>query len=307
MTRRLWLYMAGAAALWGASYMFIKVALEDTSEGFIIFARTMLGALVLVPLGLRAGALRPILQRKRATLLLASLQVAIPFGLITWGERWVDSGLAGILVASAPIWVALIALRADAEERSHGWALVGTLTGMVGVGLLFGVDLSGDANELLGGGMIVIAALAYALAGFVVKRNFVGVPPVGVAASTMVVSAAVYAPLAIVTFPERMPDSETVGSLLVLGAGGTGVAFLLYYTLMAELGPARASVIAYIAPAFAVVYGVTLLDETLTISTIAGLLLILGGSWLAAQGRLPAWLSRIGPSRSSVPAPVRAR
>lgn len=299
--------MLGAAAMWGASYMFIKVALEDTSEGFIIFVRTVLGALVLVPLGLRAGALQPLLQRKRATLLLAALQVAVPFGLITAGQNWVDSGLAGILVASAPIWVALIALRVDQAERSHGWGLVGVLTGMVGVALLFGVDLSGDVNELLGGAMIVLAALAYALAGFVVKRNFAGVPPVGVAASTMVVSATLYLPWAALSLPTQTPQIETIGSLLALGAGGTGVAFLLYYTLIDELGPARSSVIAYIAPAFAVAYGVLLLDEPLTVTTIGGLVLILGGSWLGAQGRLPARLSRSGPSRSSAPEPVRAR
>jgi drug/metabolite transporter (DMT)-like permease len=155
--------------------------------------------------------------------------------------------------------------------------------------------------------MILGAALSYALAALVVKRRFTGVPSVGVAASTIALSAIAYLPLAALTWPASTPGADTIACLFALGAGGTGIAFLLYYALIAEYGPARAAVIAYIAPAFAVVYGVVLLDESLTAGTIAGLLLILAGSWLAAQGRLPARLSRTGLSRSSEPAPVRAR
>jgi len=299
--------MAIAAALWGASYMFIKVALDDdVSEGAIIFIRTALGAAVLVPLALRAGALRPLLERGWWNVVIAGLQVIVPFALITWGENKVPSALAGILVASSPLFIALLAIRLDSAERARGWSLVGVLLGMAGVVLLFGVDLSGDGDTLVGGLMILGAALSYALAALVVKRRFTGVPSVGVAASTIALSAVAYLPLAVLTWPTSTPGADTIASLLALGAGGTGIAFLLYYALIAEYGPARAAVIAYIAPAFAVVYGVVLLDESLTVGTIAGLLLILAGSWLAAQGRLPG-LSRTGLSRSSEPAPVRAR
>jgi drug/metabolite transporter (DMT)-like permease len=299
--------MAIAAALWGASYMFIKVALDDdVSEGAIIFIRTALGAAVLVPLALRAGALRPLLERGWWNVVIAGLQVIVPFALITWGENKVPSALAGILVASSPLFIALLAIRLDSAERARGWSLVGVLLGMAGVVLLFGVDLSGNSDTLVGGLMILGAALSYALAALVVKRRFTGVPSVGVAASTIALSAVAYLPLAVLTWPTSTPGADTIASLLALGAGGTGIAFLLYYALIAEYGPARAAVIAYIAPAFAVVYGVVLLDESLTVGTIAGLLLILAGSWLAAQGRLPG-LSRTGLSRSSEPAPVRAR
>src|SRR6476646_9385632 len=137
--------MAFTAALWGASYMFIKVALDDgLSEGFIICVRTVLGALVLAPLALRAGALPMLLARRRSIVALALAQVIVPFGLITFGENHIPSALAGILVASAPLFVALIAIKADQDERARGWGLVGVLLGMVGVVLLFGVDLSGD-------------------------------------------------------------------------------------------------------------------------------------------------------------------
>ncbi len=291
MSRRAWLNLAGAAFLWGASYMFIKVALEDLSEGVIVFVRTLLGAAILVPLALRAGAVRALVERGRWTLALAATQVIVPFGLITYGERWVDSGLAGILVATAPIFVALLALRIDQDERSHGWGLVGVFTGLAGVALLFGADLGGKTETLIGGVMILGAAASYAGASFIVKHRFRGVPPVGAAASTMVLSALAYLPLAAATAPTQAPGLDAAASLFALGAGGTGLAFLFYYALLDEVGPARGAIIAYVAPAFSVGYGVTILGESLSAATVAGLVLILVGSWLGAEGRLPRLFS----------------
>ena len=300
--------MAVTAALWGASYMFIKVALDDgVSEGCIICLRTLLGAAVLVPLALRAGALPLLLERRWWNVALAAAQVIVPFGLITFGENHIPSALAGILIASSPLFVALLAIRVDQDERSHGWGLVGILVGMAGVVLLFGVDLSGDADTIAGGLMIIGASISYAIAVLIVKRGFTGVPPVGVAASTMVVSAVAWLPAALATLPADVPGLGASASLLALGAGGTGIAFLFFYSMIADVGPARASVVAYIAPAFAVVYGAVLLDEAITAGTVAGLALILLGSWLAAQSRRPAELRRSAPSRSSAPAPARAR
>jgi drug/metabolite transporter (DMT)-like permease len=288
--------------------MFIKVALDDgLSEGFIICARTILGALVLLPLAVRAGAVRQIVQRRWWALALAAAQVVVPFGLITFGENHVPSALAGILVATSPLFVALLAIRVDPAERSHGWGLVGVVLGMVGVVLLFGVDLSGDVETLLGGLMIVAAGACYAVAVLIAKRAFTGVPPVGVAASNLVISAVIWLPVALMSLPHHAPGANAVLSMIALGAGGTGLAFLFFYTSIAEVGPARASVVAYVAPAFAVVYGVMLLGERLTLGTVGGLLLILAGSWLAAQGTLPARVSRSEPSRSTAPEPVRVR
>jgi len=308
VSARAWLSLSITAALWGASYMFIKVALDDgLSEGFIICARTILGAAVLLPMAVRAGAVAPILARRWWALALAAAQVVVPFGLITFGENHVPSSLAGILVATAPLFVALLATKFDQAERSHGWGLFGVVLGMVGVVVLFGVDLSGDAETIVGGLMIVGAGLCYAIAVLIVKRGFTGVPPVGVAASNMVISAVAWLPFALLSLPSHAPGADTVLAMLALGAGGTGIAFLFFYNSIAEVGPARASVVAYVAPAFAVVYGVALLGEDLTLGTVGGLILILAGSWLAAQGRLPRPLSRSAPSRSSAPEPARAR
>jgi drug/metabolite transporter (DMT)-like permease len=288
--------------------MFIKVALDgDLSEGFIICARTILGAAVLLPMAIRSGAIPQLWARKWWALALASAQVIVPFGLITFGENHVPSALAGILVATSPLFIALLAIKFDQAERSTGWGLVGVLTGMVGVVLLFGVDLSGDTETLLGGLMIVGSGACYAVAVLIAKRGFTGVPPVGVAASNLVISAVVWLPFALVSLPTHDPGANAILSMIALGVGGTGLAFLFVYTSIAAVGPARASVVAYVAPAFSVVYGVTLLDEDLSAGTIAGLVLILAGSWLAASGRLPGRLNRSEPSRSTSPEPARAR
>jgi len=295
--------MSVLAALWGASYMFIKVAIDDVSPIIVVWVRLVLAALVLLPIAHSRGALAELRPHLPTILLLSVVQVAAPFLLITFGEQHIASALAGILVASAPIFTALLAFRLDREELATGWRLVGIMVGIVGVVLLFGVDLSGDSAALLGGLMVLLASLGYAIGPLQMKRRLQGVQPVGIAAATMTAAALLLTPAVPFAWPSDAPGIDTVASLLVLGAGGTGVAFLIFYTLIAEIGPGRATVVAYIAPGFSVVYGVVLLGESFTAGTAAGLMFILAGSWLAAGGRV----SRSGLSRSTVPAPARAR
>jgi len=288
MNRRAWLLMALLAALWGASYLFIKVALDDGMPAlFIVFARIALGAAVLAPIAARAGVLERMRGLAGPILFMAVVQVVLPFTLITYGERRIASSLTGILVAAAPIFTALIAARYDEDERPHGIATGGVLMGIVGVVLLFGVDLSGDAQALAGGLMVLLAALGYAIGSLYLKHRLQGVPPVGIAAATMVAGTIVLLPVVAFALPSHAPSLEAAGSLIVLGAGGTGIAFYIYFTLIAEIGPGRASLVAYIAPGFAVLYGVSLLAEPLTLGAILGLALILAGSWIAAEGRWP--------------------
>jgi drug/metabolite transporter (DMT)-like permease len=307
MTRRSWLMLIATAAMWGSSYMFIKVALDDFSEGAIVCLRTALGAVLLLSFAARRGALSDLRGRARWMAIIACIQVVGPFLLITYGETRISSSLTAILISVVPIFTALLALRFDHAERSHGWGLVGIVIGIVGVAMLFGLDLSGSADELVGGAMMLAAALGYAISWMLVKHKLAGAAPEAVAGGTMVVAALATAPLLVASPPAATPSLEAVGALLALGAAGTGVAFVLYYTLIAEVGPARASMVGYVAPAFSIVYGVVLLGESLTLAAVGGLVLILAGSWLGAQGRLPRLLTRSEPSRSSAPAPARAR
>ncbi|HEY8584340.1 MAG TPA: DMT family transporter [Capillimicrobium sp.] len=288
MHRRAWLLIGVLAALWGASYMFIKVGLDDDLHpATIVFLRTALGALVLVPIALSRRAFAAVRPHLGWVLVLAVAQVAVPFLLITVGEEHISSSLAGILVSAAPIFTALLALMFDAEERSTGLRLVGIVIGIAGVALLFGVDLTGGTEELLGGLAVLLAALGYAVGAMLIKHRLPGVPPVGIAGTTMAFAALVMVPLAALHVPSHGVELETVGAMIGLGAGGTGLAFLIFYTLIADVGPARASIVAYIAPGFAVIYGATLLDEAIGVATVIGLVLILAGSYLGAEGKLP--------------------
>src|SRR4051794_15728780 len=258
----------------------------------IVFARTALAALVLLAVAARLGALSGIRSRLGAISVLAVIQVAGPFPLITAGERHIASSLAGILVASAPIFTALLAIWVDQDERSHGFSLAGVVIGMVGVTVLLGVDAGSGTAAILGGLMVVLAGFGYAVGGLYLKRRLAGLQPAGVGAATMAISAVVTLPFALASAPDAMPGAGAIAAVGALGVVGTGIAFWIFYTLISTVGPAKASIVAYIAPGFAVIYGVTLLGESFTLGTAAGLALIVGGSWLAAEGRVPRRLRK---------------
>jgi drug/metabolite transporter (DMT)-like permease len=286
VSRRAWWQFLTLCAVWGASYLFIKIGLRDMSATEIVCARTALAALVLWPVALHRGGMRGLRRRVPEIALLGTIQMAVPFTLITLGERHIASSLAGILVAAAPIWIALLAPLLDPEESSYGWKLGGIGIGIVGVALLLGVDVGGDSKAVLGGVMVVLAALGYALAGLFIKRRFRDADPVGLVAGTTLTAALLTLPAAIATAPSGAPGAGPVAAVVALGVAGTGMAFVLVNLLVAEVGPAKMSLVAYVSPPFALFYGVVFLGEGVTVSTFAGLALILAGSWLAAGGRL---------------------
>jgi drug/metabolite transporter (DMT)-like permease len=292
--RRSLFALFAVGALWGASYLFIKIGLDGglTPAG-VVFLRTALAAAALLPIAAHRGGLAGIRPVLPVVVLLAVVQVVLPFMLISGGEQWVSSGLAGVLVASVPIWVALLAPWFDRAESPTRRALAGIVVGLVGVGLVLGVDLGGGGRALLGGVMVVLAGLGYAVGGFMIKR-LSRIDAISMVASTMGIAAVLSLPVAALSAPPGLPDLAALAAMLALGVGGTGVAFILFYGLIAEVGPARASLVTYVAPAFAVFYGVVLYGESLTVATVTGLVLIVGGSWLAGRGR------------AREPAPVRS-
>jgi drug/metabolite transporter (DMT)-like permease len=304
--RRSWTLLGLLASIWGASYLFIKIGLEDFSPAMVVFLRTLLAAAVLAPLALRRGAFEGLAARWWPIAVLAAVQVAGPFLLISWGEEEISSSLAGILVASAPILTALLAVFIDRDERPTRMGGVGILIGIVGVALLLGVDVGGDSAALVGGLAVVLASLGYALGGFYLKARFKNTQPIGVVTATMFASALLTLPLALATFPADAPGAGSVAAMAALGAGGTGIAFVIFYTLIANVGPTKASIVAYIAPVFAVVYGVTFRDEPFTVGTVVGMGLILGGSWIAGQGRLPGRAGAEDDRSRQEPLPVPA-
>jgi drug/metabolite transporter (DMT)-like permease len=241
-----------------------------------------------VPLAVRMGVLGSLRGRLGPVVVLSFVQVAVPLTLIGLGEERIASSLTGILVASAPIFTFLLAFVLSGEQRDSALSLVGVAIGIVGVGMLLGVDAGGGAEALVGGMFVILAAFGYAVAAWYLKRNLGGVEPVATVAGTQVVAALVTLPLGLAHVPGSAPSLEAVASLAVLGVVCTGFAFVIFHSLVASDGPARASLVGYIAPVFSIFYGVVLLDERFGVATAAGLVLILGGSWLAAGGELPA-------------------
>jgi drug/metabolite transporter (DMT)-like permease len=289
MSRRSVLLLLTLSALWGASYLFIKVALEDVFTAWsIVSIRTALAAVVLVPLAAKLGVLGTVRGRLGPIVVLSLVQVAGPLTLIGLGEEHIASSLTGILVATAPIFTFLLAFVLSGEQRDSASSLVGVAIGIVGVGMLLGVDAGGESGAIAGGLMVILAAFGYAVAAWYLKRNLSGVEPVATVAGTQVVAALVTLPLGLTHIPDSAPSLDAVASLVTLGVLCTGIAFVIFHTLVRTDGPSRASLVGYIAPVFSIFYGVTLLDESFTAWTAAGLVLILGGSWLAAGGKLPA-------------------
>ena len=292
MSRRSWILLGTLSALWGASYLFIKVALEDdVAPAVIVFVRTALAALVLLPLAWRTRALAGVRENASAILVLAVVQMGGPLLLIAVGEQEISSSLTGILVATAPIFTFLLAFTLEGEERASGLSLLGVAIGIGGVALLLGIDAGGGTAALVGGLLVVLASFGYGVGAWFVKRRVRGIQPVAMVGATAATASVLMLPLAALNLPPHAPSLAATGSLLTLGVLCTGAAFVIFYSLVSSDGPSKASLVGYIAPGFSIVYGVTLLDESFTLATAVGLVAITGGSWLAAEGRFP-WRPR---------------
>ncbi len=290
MDRRSWLWLLLLSAIWGASYLLIKIALRDLSFELVAFARITLAAVLLLPIAASRGALGPLRGRVGTIFALGAVQVAGPFALIAAGEQEISSSLAGILVATTPIFTAALAIRLDAAERSEGSRLVGVAVGLLGVAAVFGLDLTGSGSAALGGLAVVVASVGYAIGGFVVKSRLADAPAIGVVSAVMAASALLLLPAAALTLPAAVPGAGPLAAVGGLGFVGTGAAFVIFYSLIGRVGPARTMLVSYIAPAFAVVYGTTLLGEPLTAGKVIGLVLIVAGSRLGVgRAQAPAY------------------
>lgn len=288
VSRRAWILFAAVSLLWGVPYLLIKVCVEDgVPPAFLAWARVTLAAVVLVPLAWRSGRLGALRTRWRWVALFAVVEIVVPLPLIAFGETHVSSSLAAILVSSLPLVIATIALGFDPEERVGGLRLAGLGVGLLGVIALLGIDVAGSADELLGSAAILVAVVGYALGPMILKHRLVDLDPLGPIAGAMLVASVVLAPAALVAPPDAVPDGGTLAAIVALGLLCTALAFLLMFSLIADVGPSRASVITYVNPLIAVVLGVALLGEPVTAGAVAGLLLILAGSWLATGGRPP--------------------
>jgi len=299
LSPRGWALFAAVSVLWGVPYLFIKLAVEDLSPGFVAWSRVALAALVLLPVAWRTGALRGLPLRWLTAF--ALFEITIPFPLIAFGEQRVSSSLAAILIATVPLVVAFLALRFDRAEQPSPTRFVGMLVGLSGVIALVGIDIGGRGAELVGAAAVLAAAFGYACGPLIAKRHLTAVDPLGPVAGALGIASIMLLPFAIGGFPTHEPSGEALMSVIVLGLVCTALAFLVFFRLIAEVGPSRASIITYVNPIVALALGVAILDERVTAGVVAGLLLILAGSWLSTDGRLPpglaALVGRVGARR----------
>jgi drug/metabolite transporter (DMT)-like permease len=285
MDRRIASLLLLTAALWGIPYLLIKIAVADLSPFVIVFGRVAIGAAIVSAVAARRGVLGQLRGRLPDVGFLALVQLVDPFLLLTFGERHVSSSLAGVLVATTPILTGLLAFLVPEADRPTGLRALGLGVGICGVGLVLGIEVRGD---LLGGLLCLGTSLGYAVGAHTLKRRFAGVEPVAVLAGTLSAASLALLVPAAVSLPGHAPSGGAVAAVVALGIFPTAIAFLLAYQLIAEIGPSRLSVVAYIAPCFAVVFGAAFLSETIGVATVAGLLTVLVGSWLAARKPVPA-------------------
>jgi drug/metabolite transporter (DMT)-like permease len=276
------------SAIWGSSFMWIKIAVRDLSPATLVLGRVGIAALTLIPVVVIAlGPRRAFAELRRYWLplfVVGALNSSVPFWLLSWSETRIDSGLAAIIQAAAPIFLALLALRFVPSERVRGWRLVGLLVGFAGVGLLVGVQHGGDVLAALA---VVGTALCYAGGILYAGRRLSGVQPMVTALGTMAAATVLSAPAGIAQAPGSVPSAETIAAVLVLAVLCSAVAYILYFAIMAGAGASRAILITYLVPAVAVFYGAVFLNEPVTTSSIVGLVLILGGVALGTSAVSP--------------------
>jgi drug/metabolite transporter (DMT)-like permease len=279
-TRGLALFVA-MSVIWGIPYLLIKVSLDGLGPVELVFVRLVIGALVLVPIALSRVEVRPILRRWRWIVAYTIVEMGVPWILLSDAELRISSSLSGLLVSTVPLLGVGIGLLTRSQER-YGWGrMLGLVAGLVGVGVLVGFNVSsstvGAIFEVLG------VAVCYAIGPLIVSRRLSDLPALGVIAASLLLAAVAYAPAAVTQLPHAWPSGEVIAAVATLGLLCTALAFLLFFALIAEVGPVRATVITYVNPAVAVTLGVLLLHEPFTAGIAVGFVLILGGSVLAAR------------------------
>jgi drug/metabolite transporter (DMT)-like permease len=285
-------YIAALAALWGASYMFIKVADRAFEPATMIMFRLVISAALVFGVLASQRGLAPAIGDMRGLgwqgLGLGVVNGAIPFTLIAWGEKHIDSGVAAIANATVPIFVVLLAVRYQPSERVTGLRLGGFLLGLVGVGVLAGVHPRGGWWGAAGTLAVVVASLAYAIGSIWGQRLVARTSALPLAAASMIGGAIVLLPIGLAQLPSQVPGWKETGSVLALAVLGTALAQIILYRVLHSDGAARVSLVTYLLPVTALFYGVTLLGEPLTVEELAGMVLILGGVALGSGAvRLP--------------------
>jgi drug/metabolite transporter (DMT)-like permease len=277
VTRRGWVLFIALSVIWGVPYLMIRVAVTDLSPVVVAGGRTTLGALLLLPLALFRRELGVAFRRWRVLLVYTAVEIVGPWLLLGMAETRLNSSTTGLLIAVVPL-IAAVLVTALGDDRLERRRVVGLLIGFAGVAALVGLDIQVD--DLLSVGFVFLAAIGYAIGPIIINRRLADLPAIGVVTASLIVASVVYLPFVIWRFPDHVP-ADAAWSMIGLGVICTTVAFLVFFALIAEAGPARATVITYINPAVAILLGVLVLNEPFTVGTAIGFPLVIIGSILA--------------------------
>ena len=281
MSRRGWALFISLGVIWGLPYLLIKVGVESLSPFVVVFARVFIGAAIMLPIAYFTGQLRKLKGHWRWVFIFAIVEMTFTFLALTWAEQRISSSLAALLISTVPLTAAIIARAMGLDSRLSGMRLVGLGVGFAGVAALVGLDVSG--GDFLSVAAISITVLGYALGPIIVDRKLSSAPSVAVIAASLTINALIYAPFAWLTWPTEPVPAIAWWSIVALGAVCTAGAFIIFFALIAEVGPARTTVITYVNPGVAVILGVLILGEPLTPGIVIGFPLVLAGSFLATR------------------------
>jgi drug/metabolite transporter (DMT)-like permease len=281
MSRRGFLLFAAMCVIWGIPYLLIKVAVEDVSPAFLVLARTAIGALLLLPIAAARRELRPLVPFWLPLVAFAAVEIALPWVLLGEAETRISSSLTALLIAAVPLIATAIALTTGGRDRLTPQTGLGLVLGIVGVAAIVGVSVEGASIVPIA--EVGLVAVCYAVGPAMLQRWLSDLPPLGVISTSLALTALAYVPIAAFRLPEATPSPEAVASIVTLAVVCTAIAFLLFFALIAEIGPVRSTVITYVNPAVAAVLGVTILGEHFTVGMGLGFVLVLAGSVLATR------------------------
>lgn len=283
LSGRVWIAFAALGFIWGVPYLLIKLAIAELSPLVVAWGRVTLGACVLLPVAWHRGALRSLARHLPTLLAFSLVEFVLPFSAIALGERWVSSSITGILIATVPLSVAVLARFVGVHEPMGARRIAGLLLGFLGVVCLLGLGTVSGVLGWLGVGCMLISAFCYALGPLIIQRHLRGLDASGPLAASLTISSGLLLVPAWLARPMEPPSGEALAAVALLGLLCTAVAMLLLFYLVAKAGASRASLITYLNPAVATVLGVTLLHERLGMGGLIGFALVLAGSWLASR------------------------
>jgi drug/metabolite transporter (DMT)-like permease len=280
VSRRGTVLFLAVGIIWGVPYFLIRISVREVSPQFLIFARTVPAALVLLPFALRTAGWRAALQKWRLIIIYTIAEFAIPWLFLFRAEQHLPSALSGLFIAAVPL-IAIVLLKLTGErERVDGTRMIGILIGLCGVAILVGFDMHG--GDLIDFGELAITAVGYAIGPMMISRYLSDLEPLIVVTLSLALGALLYAPLALTDIPTHL-GSETIESIAGLAFGCTAIGFLAFFALIAEIGPARATVVTYVNPAVAVLLGVLALHEQFTLGIAVGFPLVIAGSYFSTR------------------------